>query len=137
MNRKDAHTQMIHELERLQEEMSAHWLDHSLPADWNGLDFWDDVKRKKDKGDHQAGCGHGGVVSQDGAELWTSHQQGAADLLCGDRVGERLGLSERPRCATDDAGGAAGNGCAAGGFDWGKGRVGVIYLGWCLWSFYK
>ena len=47
MNRKDAHTQMIHELERLQEEMSAHWLDHSLPANWNGLDFLDDVKRKK------------------------------------------------------------------------------------------
>lgn len=47
MNRKDAHGQMIHELERLQEEMSAQWLDKSLPDDWSGLDFWDEVKRKK------------------------------------------------------------------------------------------
>jgi uncharacterized protein (DUF4415 family) len=47
MNRKDAHTQMVHELERLQEEMQATWLDHSLPADWAGLDFWDEVKRKR------------------------------------------------------------------------------------------
>ncbi len=43
MNRKDAHSQMVHELERLQEEMSAEWIDTSLPADWSGLDFWDDV----------------------------------------------------------------------------------------------
>ena len=47
MNRKDAHTQMMHELERLQEEMSTRWIDQSLPADWNGLDFWDAGKRKK------------------------------------------------------------------------------------------
>ncbi|MBB3994400.1 uncharacterized protein (DUF4415 family) [Sulfitobacter undariae] len=47
MNRKDAHSQMIHELERLQEDMSENWLDKSLPDDWNGLDFWDEVPRKK------------------------------------------------------------------------------------------
>ena len=47
MNRKDAHSQMIHELERLQEGMQSSWLDHSVPPDWAGLDFWDEVKRKK------------------------------------------------------------------------------------------
>ncbi len=47
MNRRDAHSQMIHELERLQEEMQEKWLDHSIPSEWDGLDFWDDVKRKK------------------------------------------------------------------------------------------
>lgn len=47
MHRKDAHTQMVHELERLQEEMQEKWLDQSIPPDWHGLDFWDDVKRKK------------------------------------------------------------------------------------------
>ncbi|MEH6829728.1 MAG: BrnA antitoxin family protein [Sulfitobacter sp.] len=47
MHRKDAHTQMVHELERLQEEIQEKWLDQSIPPDWHGLDFWDDVKRKK------------------------------------------------------------------------------------------
>ena len=47
MNRKDAHSQMIYELERLQEGMQSSWLDHSVPPDWAGLDFWDEVKRKK------------------------------------------------------------------------------------------
>ncbi|MGC3940067.1 hypothetical protein ACOTTU_19855 [Roseobacter sp. EG26] len=37
---RDAQTQMLYELERLQQDLSANWLDQSLPQDWAGLE-WD------------------------------------------------------------------------------------------------
>lgn len=38
MTRARARSEMMHELERLQEELNARWLEQCLPEDWNGLD---------------------------------------------------------------------------------------------------
>jgi uncharacterized protein (DUF4415 family) len=40
---RDARLEMMYELEELQEDLSIHWLDQSLPDDWRGLDWRDPV----------------------------------------------------------------------------------------------
>jgi len=47
MNKKDARTHAIYELERLQSSVTQQWLKESLPNDWQGLDFTDPVERHK------------------------------------------------------------------------------------------
>lgn len=47
MTKTRAHTEMLHELERLQEDLRAHWLYECLPADWHGLDTWAPTPRHK------------------------------------------------------------------------------------------
>ncbi|MBW4709418.1 BrnA antitoxin family protein [Roseobacter sp. YSTF-M11] len=42
-----AETEMMHELERLQQDLSAAWLDQSLPRDWTGLEWDAPVGRPK------------------------------------------------------------------------------------------
>ena len=44
---RDARAQMMHELERLQRELSDTWLDQSLPDDWSGLEWEAPVERHK------------------------------------------------------------------------------------------
>lgn len=38
---------MMHELERLQTDLSIEWIDKSLPDDWTGLDYGEPVARHK------------------------------------------------------------------------------------------
>jgi len=40
-------TDMMYELERLQEDLTVHWLDQSLPDAWTGLDHGDPVDHHK------------------------------------------------------------------------------------------
>lgn len=47
MNRKEAQTQMMYELERLQNELSCAWLDKSMPKDWNGQEAQEPIARPK------------------------------------------------------------------------------------------
>ena len=47
MRQKDATTQMLHELDRLQTELTDTWVSESLPEDWNGLDYWAPVARSR------------------------------------------------------------------------------------------
>ncbi len=35
------------ELDKLQSKLRAEWLDKSLPDDWDGLETWDRIDRKK------------------------------------------------------------------------------------------
>jgi uncharacterized protein (DUF4415 family) len=44
---RDAHLEMMYELEELQDDLSAQWLDQSLPDDWTGLDWREPVGRHK------------------------------------------------------------------------------------------
>ncbi|MFK7879795.1 BrnA antitoxin family protein [Roseobacter sp.] len=46
-SQRTSHTQLIHELERLQQELSQDWLDQSLPDYWTGLDWEAAVERHK------------------------------------------------------------------------------------------
>ncbi|WP_216825877.1 BrnA antitoxin family protein [Sulfitobacter sp. SK012] len=43
MRHKDAHTQMLYELEQLQTELSVQWLGESLPTEWSGMEGWEPV----------------------------------------------------------------------------------------------
>lgn len=45
MRQRDATAQLLHELERLQGDLTDTWLSESLPDDWNGLDYWAPVTR--------------------------------------------------------------------------------------------
>ncbi len=47
MNKRDAHTQMMYELEDLQSHMRAEWLTDSLPQDWDGLEHGSPSPRAK------------------------------------------------------------------------------------------
>ncbi|MEL6618721.1 MAG: BrnA antitoxin family protein [Pseudomonadota bacterium] len=38
-----ARTEMIYELERLQDELEIHWLNPSLPDDWTGMESADPI----------------------------------------------------------------------------------------------
>ena len=40
MRQKDATAQLMHELDRLQSDLTDSWLAESLPEEWNGLDYW-------------------------------------------------------------------------------------------------
>lgn len=45
MSRNDANARMMAELEKVQEDLADHWIDQSLPDEWDGLDFDFPVKR--------------------------------------------------------------------------------------------
>ncbi|WP_235824013.1 BrnA antitoxin family protein [Falsiruegeria mediterranea] len=47
MSRKQARTEMLHELEALQDGLASEWLDKSLPDDWHGMDTWHGTVRDK------------------------------------------------------------------------------------------
>ena len=47
MTKARAHTEMLHELERLQEGLRKQWLYECLPADWHGLETWAPTRRHK------------------------------------------------------------------------------------------
>lgn len=47
MTAKQARTEMMHELERLQQDLNTNWLDQSLPKDWSGLEWDAPVDRHK------------------------------------------------------------------------------------------
>lgn len=40
MTKARARSEMLHELERLQEQLRDRWLHECLPEDWDGLDTW-------------------------------------------------------------------------------------------------
>ncbi len=44
---RDARMELMHELERLQQDLSANWLDQSLPRDWTGMEWEAPVTRHK------------------------------------------------------------------------------------------
>ncbi|MEP1586403.1 MAG: BrnA antitoxin family protein [Tateyamaria sp.] len=45
---RNSHTlDMMHELERLQTDLSTDWIDKSLPDDWTGLDYAEPIARHK------------------------------------------------------------------------------------------
>lgn len=44
MRQKEAQARMMVELERLQTEFANNWIDQSLPAGWQGMDYDDPVK---------------------------------------------------------------------------------------------
>ena len=45
----EAQARMYHELRELQHDLAVHWLDRSLPEDWQGLDTSQPLKRVKDR----------------------------------------------------------------------------------------
>lgn len=47
MNKRDAHAQMMYELEELQGQMRDAWLSDSLPLDWDGLEWESPSPRAK------------------------------------------------------------------------------------------
>ncbi len=47
MNKNQAKTEMLYELERMQEDLTASWLDKSLPDNWTGMDYSLPVERHR------------------------------------------------------------------------------------------
>ncbi len=101
MNKRDAHTRMIHELERLQEDLSESWLDKSLPDDWKGLDCYDPVKPHQTRVTlrldsdmirwfRKLGPGYGPRINRVLRIYWTALLSGHVQGYPNDRVVPRL-----------------------------------------------
>jgi uncharacterized protein (DUF4415 family) len=44
---RGARMHLMHDLERLQQDLSVDWLDKSLPDDWNGMEWEEPIGRHK------------------------------------------------------------------------------------------